>query len=127
MVADKSLKQRWVEILSENLLINGVAIVLAVVAFFILEAVGTPFLALMADVVIIGRFIPQTYEQYWPSTRSRGFRVEWTVAMALLTMAVTLGVYEALPPFTSHQSAGLVAAVLTPVAPYAIAMGVGHR
>jgi len=121
------LRQKLREDLTENLLVSGVPVVLAVVAFAVLFSLGVPFIALFGCVLAIGVFVPQIYEQYWPSTRSRGFRVGWTVLMALLTTAIILVVYDAMLPFMSHQYSAIVAAVITPIAQYSIAILVAGR
>ncbi|GGN15409.1 hypothetical protein [Halarchaeum nitratireducens] len=101
--------------------------VLAVVAFAVLFSLGVPFIVLFGCVLAIGTFVPRIYEEYWPSTRGRGFRIGWTVLMAVVTTAIILVVYEATLPFLSRRYAAIVAVVITPLAQYALAALVAGR
>lgn len=121
------LRQKLREDLVGNLLVSGVAVVLAVVAFVFLVSVGVPFIVLFGCVLAIGVFVPRIYEQYWSSTRSRGFRVGWTVLMSVLTTVIILVVFEAALSFLSRQYAAIVAVVVTPIVQYAIALLVAGR
>jgi len=127
-MSDRSpLRQKLRADLTENLLVSGVAVVLGVIAFVVLSSLDVPFLVLFGCVLAIGAFVPRIYEAYWPSRRSRGFRIGWTVLMAVVTTAIILVVYDVMRAFLSQQSASIVAVVITPIAQYALAALVAGR
>lgn len=104
----------WVD-RTENLLVSGAAVGLAVVAIAAFFALGGSVIVVLGVGLAIAQFLPHIYERYWSSAHSPGYRVGWTVLMGLVTMALFLGVYEVLRPFVSDLYAGIVAIVVAPV------------
>jgi len=123
-----SLRGRLREDLERNLLVSSVAVGLAVVALVVLAAFGVPSVGLVGLAIAIVWFVPQSYEQYWPGSRSRGFRVGWTALMALLSTVTFLVADELTRPYIDQYVAAGVAFTVTVIARYGMAiLAVGRR